>query len=472
MRAAFHTLGCKVNQYETEALTEQFRAVGFSITGEDTFADVYVINTCTVTGLADRKSRQFMRRARKLNPAAVVAVTGCYAQIASEDIAALPEVDLVVGTNEKHNLLGYIMTLLKERARKADAPLQAEACAADAAAQSVRGAAGAAVQHVHDRAALDVYEEMPLAHGLGSRTRAYIKIEEGCDRFCSYCVIPYARGPVRSRRRDAVLEEARRLVEAGYHELILTGINTALYEDLPGLLGLLEDLPGDFRIRLSSLEPTVVDAAFVKKLFPFERLCHHLHLSMQSGSDRVLALMNRRYRREDYFAIVDTLRSFDPQYGITTDLIAGFPGETKQDLEDSLEAIRRCRFGKVHAFRYSERPGTRASTMDGRIDPAVRKERVRLLAAQGEETAADFFRAQIGTVQQVLFESGGEEEDGHLSADKPGGTAGASAMQPLMSGYTGNYIKVYHPRQEAKINTFSRVEITGLCRDGLCGRIL
>lgn len=439
MKAAFHTLGCKVNQYETEAMAEQFRKAGYEIAGERDAADVYVINTCTVTGLADRKSRQFMRRAKKINPDAVVAVTGCYAQISPEDIAQIPEVDIIAGTNEKHMLLAYVSDLMEERERKDIIPPH----------ESV---------HVRSRSQMKDYEEMPLSRGLGSRTRAYIKIEEGCDRFCSYCVIPYARGPVRSRKMDDILSEAESLTKAGYRELILTGINTALYEDLPGLLSRLDEMEGDFRIRLSSLEPTVVDREFVRTLFPSKRLCHHLHLSMQSGSNRVLAAMNRHYSREEYFAIVDELREFDPLYGITTDIITGFPGETEEDFLDSIDAVQRCGFAKVHAFRYSERPGTKAAAMAEKVDPSVRKERAERLSKAGMKAAQDFFERNVGTVQTVLFETGGVEENGADSGE--------------MTGYTDNYIKVYHKRDDNLTNKFSRVRITGLCRDGVRGEIL
>lgn len=426
MKVAFHTLGCKVNQYETAAIAEQFQDKGYQVVEEQDVADVYVINTCTVTGLADRKSRQFIRRAKKVNPESIVAVTGCYAQLAAEEIAQIPEVDIIAGTNEKHRLLDYITDFR---------------CDDDNI-------------HVRQRQELATYEEQSLRHGMGDRTRAYIKIEEGCDRFCSYCVIPYARGPVRSRTKEAILQEAKTLVSQGYREITLTGINTALYEDLPGLLQEIETIEGDFRIRLSSLEPTVVNKDFVKKLFPFTKLCHHLHLSMQSGSDKILHAMNRKYTREEYFAIVDQLREFDPLYGITTDIIAGFPGETEGDFADSLEVIHRCDFAKVHGFRYSERPGTKAAAMKGKVDPALRKERVSKLTDQGDRVATEFFKKHIGTVQKVIFETGSNDADG------------------FVAGYADNYVKVYHQWQPEITQGFYRVRITGLYKDGITGKIV
>ncbi|MGI6721922.1 MAG: tRNA (N(6)-L-threonylcarbamoyladenosine(37)-C(2))-methylthiotransferase MtaB [Anaerovoracaceae bacterium] len=427
MKIAFHTLGCKVNQYETEAMKEQFARDGHQIVGESDFADVYIINTCTVTGLADRKSRQYIRRMKKKNPRSVVAVTGCYVQVNPDEVSSLPEVDILAGVNEKHRIIDYVDDFRRQRGEH----LQQE--------------------HILERGDLSAYEEMGTITSMESRTRAYIKIEEGCDRFCSYCVIPYARGPVRSRSEDAILREAASLVKAGFKELILTGINTALYADLPSLLAKLDEMEGVFRVRLSSLEPTVIDADSVKELFGFKRLCHHLHLSMQSGSDRVLAAMGRPYDREDFFRIVDELRKFDPLYGITTDMIVGFPGETEEDFLDTLDAVDRVRFGKVHAFRYSDRPGTAASAMAEKIDPALKKERAERLAQKGEAAAAAFFAENEGATAQVLFEQP-DEEDGTIS------------------GYAGNYIRVYTDLDRELENEFADVVITHPYRDGVYGK--
>jgi threonylcarbamoyladenosine tRNA methylthiotransferase MtaB len=319
MRAAFHTLGCKVNQYETEALREQFRTAGYEIVEADQIADVYVINTCTVTNLADRKSRQFIRKAQRHNPEAVVAVTGCYAQTKPSEVAALEGVSVICGTGEKSRLLAEVEAALAERT------------------QSKASSLRTMVDAYED---LTRYEDMGQIVAMESRSRAFIKIQEGCDRFCSYCIIPYARGGVRSRDEEDIVREFQGLLDAGFKEIVLTGINTALYgrekdgegregESMERLIGRLNALSGDFRIRLSSLEPTVVDDIYVRRLLRFERLCHHLHLSVQSGSDRILKAMHRRYDREEYLRIVETLRQQDIHYGITTDIIAGFPGETE-----------------------------------------------------------------------------------------------------------------------------------------------
>ncbi|MEA4922070.1 MAG: tRNA (N(6)-L-threonylcarbamoyladenosine(37)-C(2))-methylthiotransferase MtaB [Eubacteriaceae bacterium] len=425
MKIAFHTLGCKVNQYETESLREQFLGEGYEIVGENDHADVYVINTCTVTGLADRKSRQYIRRMKKLNPDSLIVVTGCYVQISPDDVADIPQVDIIAGTNEKHKIPGYVRDF-------------------DPAASN---------RHVLERDDLSEYEETGPVTSMESRTRAYIKIEEGCDRFCSYCVIPYARGPVRCRDEKDILEEAEKLVGSGFRELILTGINTALYSDLPGLLDKLDRMEGDFRVRLSSLEPTVADKSFIEELFRSKRLCHHLHLSMQSGSDRILKAMDRPYSREQYFEIVDTIRDFDPLYGITTDMIAGFPGETEEDHQMSLEAVERSGFGKVHAFRFSARPGTKAERMKDQTDPSEKKKRLGELMDRGSAAAEDFLKKNIGTKARVLFESS-DRNEGYIS------------------GYSDNYIKVYADDGCTPENGFADVLIEELYKDGVYGKVV
>ena len=343
MKAAFHTLGCKVNQYETEAMKEQFRDAGYEITGEEDPADVYIINTCTVTNLADRKSRQYIRRMKKQCPQAIVAVTGCYAQVKPEEVAALPEVDIVAGTGEKNHLVRYVGEYLQNHSKQT---------------------------HILEYDALTSYHDKGIITSMDSRTRAYIKIQEGCNRFCSYCLIPFARGQVRSRDPREIILEAQTLIANGFKELVLTGINTALYgteenflypllpsEQERGMRGIeiiinrLNALEGDFRIRLSSLEPTVVNADYVKRLLAYEKLCPHLHLSIQSGSDKIIAAMNRHYSREEYLDIVRVLKARDPHYGITTDIICGFPGETDEDFADSVRMVEEAGFLKVHAFK-------------------------------------------------------------------------------------------------------------------------
>ena len=444
MKAAFHTLGCKVNQYETEAMKEQFRAAGYEIVDEEDFADVYVINTCTVTNLADRKSRQYIRRMKKKSPDAVVAVTGCYAQVKPEEVGALEEVNIVAGTGEKNNIVRYVQEFMEQRQNQ---------------------------QHIKAYDDLTTYDDRGIITSMESRTRAYIKIQEGCDRFCAYCLIPFARGHVRSRDPEEVVLEARTLIEQGFKEIILTGINTALYgteesfdypllEDEEGFSGIeiiikrINQLPGKFRIRLSSLEPTVINADYVKRLMKYGRLCPHLHLSIQSGSDHVLSLMNRRYDRQEYLDIVKVLKDYDPQYGITTDIICGFPGETEADFEDSLDMVDRVKFCKVHAFKYSKRDGTAAATMKGQIAGEVKNARIDRLIEAGDKAASEFVELCRNSVREVLFEE--------FAADGSG----------FITGYSDNYIKVYAEGTETDLNNLRKVRLIEEYKDGMKGEIL
>ena len=449
MRAAFHTLGCKVNQYETEAMKEAFVSRGAEIVPEDEAADVYIVNTCTVTNIADRKSRQFIRRMHAKNPDALMVVTGCYAQVAAEDLEKMPEVDLIVGNSLKSSVADMVFEAL-EKKRRMNAEERSEAFP---------------VREVLS------YEELSCYDGMGivtaeesSMCRAYIKIEEGCDRFCSYCLIPYARGRVRSRDPEEIEAEAACLIERGCREIVLTGINTALYgteegfdfrhrdgeEGLSGLEAIikrLDSLEGDFRIRLSSLEPTVVDAGDVKKLLGYRKLCHHLHLSIQSGSDHVLALMNRRYDTEAYLEIVRALKDFDPDYGITTDIIAGFPGETEEDHRDTLDLIAKAGFGRVHVFRFSSRKGTAAAKMGSQVDGDAKARRGAELQEAADRAFEAFAEQNKGCTHRFLAE---ERADGYVS------------------GYTDNYIRAYVKDKNEEIRTgeFCDIRITGLYGDG------
>ncbi len=491
MRAAFHTLGCKVNQYETEAMKEQFAAAGYEITDEEAAADVYIINTCTVTNLADRKSRQYIRRMKKQCPEAVVAVTGCYAQVRPEELEALPEVDIVAGTGEKNNLLAYVSEYIENHRRQ---------------------------KHILDYASLTEYHDRGIITSMDSRTRAYVKIQEGCNRFCSYCLIPFARGPVRSRDPEEILEEVKALLSQGFKEIVLTGINTALYaaeesfaypltaeEKAEGIQGIeliirrINMLDGEFRIRLSSLEPTVVNAEYVKRLLKYEKLCPHLHLSIQSGSSRVIEAMNRSYTREEYLEIIKALKSFDPHYGVTTDIICGFPGETEEDFEDSLKMVEEAEFLKVHAFRFSKREGTAAYNMKNQVDGQTKNLRVSRLIEKADEIAAKFFEGSAGEIRTVLFEQTEQEAGGaFVPQDKCGSsdTDAARIPQPqcgcgaavgtsaadtaaehdstavVLCGYTENYIKVYADGDTARLNTFQKVKLTEKYKDGMKGEIV
>lgn len=432
MKIAFHTLGCKVNQYETEAMKEKFSAMGHEIVGEQDFAHVYVINTCTVTNLADRKSRQYIRKMKRVNPESLVVVTGCYAQVAPDEVAEIEGVGLVVGTGEKSQIPIYIEEMLGYNSAEA-------------------------VCHVRDYKDLKEYESDGIIASMESRTRAYIKIEEGCNRFCSYCIIPYARGQVRSRAMEEIAEEAEGLISAGFKELILTGINTALYGTDLGLggiaplIGRLNSIEGNFRIRLSSLEPTVIDAEYVKKLFAYPKLCHHLHLSIQSGSNKILKYMNRRYTREEYLEIVENLRAFDPLYGVTTDIIVGFPGEDDADFADSLRITEEAAFCKVHGFKYSKREGTAAALMTGQVRAEISKMRMDELEEAARKSEERFFDANKGMEARVLLEEAGE--DG------------------MLRGYSDNYIRVYVEGNPTMLNDFCQVVLVEKYKDGMKGEL-
>ena len=501
MKAAFHTLGCKVNQYETEAIKEQFRALGWEIGDEEEVCDAYVINTCTVTNLADRKSRQFIRRARRLNPDALVAVTGCYAQIKPEEVAAIEGVEIVTGTDEKGKLAEMVDARFREE-------------------QASRREAKLLVKPYEK---LDHYESLGEIREMESRTRAFIKIQEGCNNFCTYCIIPYARGKIRSRAAEDVIEEVRNLVAKGYKEIVLTGINTAFYGQDLGYGGIepliagLDALEGDFRIRLSSLEPTVIDAAYVKGLMKYPKLCHHLHLALQSGSDHVLSEMNRHYTRQDFLNIVKVLREADPHYGISTDIIVGFPGETEDEFRDSLRIVSEASFCKTHVFKYSMRTGTPAAARTDQVPGETKNDRSRALIAESDRVRREFFLASRGETRRVLFEEFGkdpvtgedqgmdngdgddrlenrsesraedrgaenkvrddrsesraEDKDRENRSESRAEDAAVLFPDGCVTGYTDNYIRVYANGGPALFDQFRDVELVRPYRDGMLGRV-
>jgi len=437
---AVATLGCKVNQYESQLLKEEFAAAGYVIVGDYDQADIYIINTCSVTNLSDRKSRQLIRKAIRNNPDCTIAVTGCFAQIKPEEIAAIPGVDIVVGTNEKNRLPAYIEEYRNEQANNAQI-------------------------HIKKYEELKYYDRGKPITGMDSRTRAFIKIQEGCDRFCSYCIIPYARGSSRSRALSDIIEEAEGLVKRGFKELVLTGINTALYgmedgffRDLEGcgveiVIKAINEIPGDFRTRLGSLEPTVVDAEYAGHLLKYEKLCPHMHLSLQSGSDKILRLMNRNYDREGYLDIVNVLREHDPGFGISTDIIVGFPGEEEEDFEDTVRIVKEAGFCKVHVFPYSEREGTAAAGFNQSVPSITKNKRCAILMDVAEQTADQFFKSCIGQTRTVLF----ERYDGKTGS---------------LEGYTDNYIRVYCRSDKSLIKEFAQVELTKVCGDAMEGVIV
>ncbi|MDO4745289.1 MAG: tRNA (N(6)-L-threonylcarbamoyladenosine(37)-C(2))-methylthiotransferase MtaB [Bacillota bacterium] len=432
MKVAFHTLGCKVNQYESEAMAGNFKAAGYDVVDERAFADVYIINTCTVTAVADKKSRQYIRRMKKVNPDSIVAVTGCYAQISPDEVAAVQGVDIVTGTNEKHRLTEYVEKFMEDHIPQL---------------------------HIKGYDELDAYEDVGTAANTENRTRAYIKIQEGCNRFCSYCVIPYARGKVRSRAFDDIIEEAKKLISEGYKEIVLTGINTALYDGgVEPIIAALDALDGDFRIRLSSLEPAVVNAEYVKRLLKYDKLCHHLHLSAQSGSTKVLKAMNRPYDRDEYLDIVKVLREKDPYFGISTDIIVGFPGEKEADFEESCSLVEEAAFCKTHIFKYSKRPFTKAAEMKDHVAPQVKNRRSETLHNVGKKASNDFFKSCAGRTEKVLFEEIYPEKG-------------------VITGFADNYTRVYvkyESREQAEklINEFAAVKLLKPFEEGMTGELV
>ena len=398
---AFLTLGCKVNSYDSEAMMEIFERGGYQIVDFSDFADVYVINTCTVTHLGDRKSRNMMRKARRRNPEAVIVATGCYAQVAPEEVSAIEEVDLVLGTQKRKEILNFV-----------------EAYQAD---------------HQHRNFVTDImkdktFEDLYITENKG-KTRAFLKVQEGCNRFCTYCIIPYARGPIRSRPIDSVTEEVGRLVENGFKEMVLTGIHIASYgKDMPEDIDLLDlikavdAVPGVERIRLGSLEPLLLTEEFVKSLTEIKSFCPHFHLSLQSGCDTVLKRMGRRYTTEEYAAIVDRVRRYFERPAITTDIMVGFPGETDEEFETTLAFVKRIGFYQVHAFKYSRRKGTKAADFPDQVDEQIKNLRAHRLAEAAEACEDHFLRENDGAVEAVLFERRNKEG--------------------LYEGHTRNYIPV------------------------------
>ena len=423
-RVAFYTLGCKVNQYETEAMAEAFENAGYELVEFEEAADVYVINTCTVTGLSSRKSRQAIRRAKQLNRSAIVAAVGCYPQTAREEVENIPEVDIVAGTADRLRLPEYV-----EKFRNGEGRISE-------------------VGNIMKRHA---FEDLKIERYKG-RTRAFLKIQEGCSQFCSYCIIPYARGPIRSRPAEDVLNEVRKLSEAGFKEVVLTGIHIASYGRDQGQIGLLElvklihGMEGIERIRLGSIEPTMITGEFVTQAAGLEKLCPHYHISLQSGCDETLARMNRKYRTADYKRAVDLLREQIPDVSITTDVMVGFPGETPEEFEKTFEFLEMIGFAKMHVFKYSPRKGTPAATYENQVDGTVKEYRSARVMELSDRCALEFNCRFIGREMPVLYEqavkdSGGQNEQ---AVKDSGGQNNQEAKDSggLYEGLTPNYIRV------------------------------
>ncbi|TCT27028.1 threonylcarbamoyladenosine tRNA methylthiotransferase MtaB [Melghiribacillus thermohalophilus] len=420
---AFHTLGCKVNHYETEAIWQFFKENGYERVDFDHHADVYVINTCTVTNTGDKKSRQVIRRAVRKNPEAVVCVTGCYAQTSPDEILEIPGVDVIVGTQDRKRMLEYIEEHKKTR-------------------QPVNG--------VKNIMKTRVFEEMDVPT-FTDRTRASLKIQEGCNNFCTFCIIPWARGLLRSRDPEAVIEQAQKLVDAGYKEIVLTGIHTAGYgEDMKdyNFAMLLQDLDekveGLKRIRISSIEASQVTDEVIDILDRSEKIVRHLHIPLQSGSDSVLKRMRRKYTTEFYKDRIEKIREALPGLAITSDVIVGFPGETEEEFQETFDFIKEIGFSELHVFPYSKRTGTPAARMKDQIDDEVKNERVHKLIELSNQLAKEYASRYEGEVLEVIPEEPYKEEPD----------------SGLYVGYTDNYLKVKFPANEDMAGKIVRVKIT------------
>ena len=391
------TLGCKVNQYETEAMTELFEKEGYEITDFDQYADVYVINTCTVTNLGDRKSRQMIRRAKKLNKHSIVAVVGCYAQTAAEEISKIKGVNLIIGTKDRSRIVELI-NQIKEQEEQ--------------------------INVVQDIMTTREFEDMKVT-AYKERTRAFLKIQEGCNQFCSYCIIPYARGPVRSRKPEDIVEEVQQLAQNGFKEIVFAGIHVASYgkdlknTNLLDIIKRVHDIEGIERLRLSSIEPMILTEEFVENAARLPKLCPHYHISLQSGCDATLKRMNRKYTTAEYREVVNRLRANFPDVAITTDVMVGFPGETEQEFEESKRFVDEISFAQVHVFKYSPRKGTPSVTFPNQVSPEEKERRSKImieLSANSEKRFCDKF---IGREMEVLFEQQVKEQDGYYEGLTP-----------------------------------------------------
>jgi threonylcarbamoyladenosine tRNA methylthiotransferase MtaB len=426
MKIAFHTLGCKVNQNDTESMTSLFRERGHEIVPFEAVADVYVINTCAVTNLGERKSRQSIRRAAAIKPRPVVVVTGCYAQTASGEVAGIPGVNLVIGMAERPRLAELVEEYCKDRHN---------------------------LVRVGDISREKSWIKLPVSH-LTERTRATLKAQEGCDQFCSYCIVPLARGRVRSLPLVEAFNEFRNLVDSGFREIVLTGIHLGAYGKDRGLT--LTDLlmevlkvPGDYRIRLGSIEPNEFDDRLLNIILNNNRICQHLHIPLQSGSDRILKLMNRHYTVAYYSRLLNRIRRENPLIAIGADLIVGFPGETDSDFEDTCSFLIEQSFSRIHVFRFSPRKGTPAASFPGRVPGGIQEERSRKVQAIALRSSSDYARKFLGKQAEVLLE---EKTD-----------AG-------WTGLTGEYLRAEVTTKEDLKNSIKTLLITGVSGNILKGK--
>ena len=387
---ALITLGCKVNQYETNAMSQKLIENGYKVVEHTQKADIYIINTCTVTNMSDRKSRQMIRRAKEMNPKAFIIAVGCYVQVSKEEVEKIEEIDLALGNEEKVNIVDYCNKLLEEK---------------DSEKQS-------AMEDVMQAKEFSEFGETSYTE----KTRAVIKVQDGCDRFCSYCIIPYARGKVRSRKPEHIIKEIENIAKQGIKEVVITGIHIASYgKDFRNgykLIDLLEEInqiEGIERIRLGSIEPLLITEEFVQRLTKLEKICEHFHLSLQSGCDETLKRMNRRYTIEQFTEIVERLRVAYSNVNLTTDIIVGFPGETEEEFNKTYKFLENIKFYKMHIFKYSQRKGTKAAEMPEQISPEEKEKRSKKLIELSDKNEEEYNKKYIGKTVEVLWE---EEKQG------------------------------------------------------------
>ena len=427
MKFAFYTLGCKTNQYETQAMEQLLVQAGHEIGHWDEVCQGYIINTCSVTAVADKKNRAIIRRCRREHPEAVIAVCGCYSQHDAQAVRNLGA-DVIGGSAKRQEFVEMLLTAAAEKSHQ---------------------------ENLDEALRRREFEILP-AGGLSERTRAMLKVQDGCVNFCSYCIIPYTRGPIRSAPLELAVEQAKELAARGYQEIVITGIEIASWgADLPGkpelsalLRAICQAIP-QTRVRLGSLEPRIITEEFCTEMAAFPNLCPQFHLSMQSGCDTVLKRMKRKYDTARYFESVQLLQNHFPGCAITTDMIVAFPGETEEEFAQSLAFIQQCGFADMHIFPYSRRPGTPADKMPGQHDNATKEERSKAAIAVAEKMSLAFREKLVGTVQEVLF----EEKEGEY-----------------FTGHAPNYMKIYAPGEELH-NEVKSVRITGLYQDGLIGEM-
>lgn len=415
-KAALHNLGCKVNAYETEAMQQLLEKAGYEIVPFHEKADVYIINTCSVTNMADRKSRQMIHKAKKENPDSIVVATGCYVQTGGEEALKGENIDIIIGNDRKHELV----ELLERYVSGGQEEMLTDICDINEQGRE--------------------YEPLALEK-TAEHTRAFLKVQDGCNQFCSYCIIPYARGRIRSKRAEEVVAEVRQLAQNGYREVVLTGIHLSSYgmdhgDNLLHLIQLVHEIDGIERIRLGSLEPGIVTEEFVKALSSMPKICPHFHLSLQSGCDATLKRMNRKYDTAQYEAGCQLIRRYFKHPAITTDVIVGFPGETEEEFAATKEFVQRIHFYEMHIFKYSKRKGTKAATMPNQIPEQVKSERSAALIAIGHSMSEEFRRDYLGSSQEVLLEER-NTIDGH----------------EYFTGYTKEYIKVAVDAKRQRENT-------------------